>query len=204
MYLPPRFAGDDKVGLELIQAHPFATLISSGPQGLTIDHLPLVLSEGKIWGHLAYANPHWQSFNLSSMTAVFHGPHAFVDHQWYTHPGQQVPTWNYTAAHVEGPLTLYHDYASLMNILDKLQDRMNPGPSWASAAPEDLKLSLEKSIVGFSLEIRSLQTKLKLSQNRSEQDPFRVMNALKASPRAMDQEVGQLMENYFRREETKR
>lgn len=193
MYLPPRFAGDEKTGLELIQAHPFATLISNSHPDLLIDHLPLIYADGKLWGHLAYANPHWKSWEPAELTAIFHGPHAFVDHNWYTHPAQQVPTWNYAVAHARGPVTLHHDYATLMGILDKLQASLLPGPSWSEVAPADLKASLEKSIVGFSIEIRLLETKLKLSQNRSEQDPYRVMNQLLASPREADRQVGEMM-----------
>ena len=42
MYLPRHFAQDDPAQLQaLMQAHPLATLVSSGPDGLTADHVPL-------------------------------------------------------------------------------------------------------------------------------------------------------------------
>lgn len=193
MYLPERFAGDEKAGRELIAAHPFATLVGQTAAGVVIDHLPLVFSGSDLVGHLASANPFWRELNPQSVTAIFHGPHAFVDHRWYSEPANQVPTWNYAVAHVEGPILFHHDKAKLLEILDCLQSAIAPSPSWVERTPPALLESLETSIVGFTISIRSLTTKLKLSQNRSEGDPERVMKALAATGRATDLAVSELM-----------
>ena len=79
MYLPTQFkAKDAAIATQLIQAHPFASLISVDDEGLPfITHLPLHLDvaprnatvegageeEGAglvLLGHCAKPNPHWR------------------------------------------------------------------------------------------------------------------------------------------------
>ena len=103
MYTPPFYAGDREAGLALMRAHPFALLLTPGPQGLLATHLPLLIQEDPLVlkGHLARANPHWRFLEDADSLVVFSGPHAYVSPAWYqTHPS--VPTWNYAAVHAHG------------------------------------------------------------------------------------------------------
>ncbi len=66
MYMPPQFNSPNRAhACELMQSHPFASLISIGPDGAPfVTHLPLQLEidpdgqDLRLLGHLARANPH--------------------------------------------------------------------------------------------------------------------------------------------------
>src|SRR5262245_51348709 len=101
MYRPATFRADEpETAFGIIEAHPFATLVSAGGAGLVGDHLPLLLArdrgpKGTLFGHMARANPHWKEFaSGGEALAIFHGPHAYVSPSLYVDP-LNVPTWNY-------------------------------------------------------------------------------------------------------------
>ena len=68
MYVPTHFQQDDPAELRrLMRAHPFATLVTVGPDGAPFaSHVPiLVEDEGDalfLRTHLARANPQWKHF----------------------------------------------------------------------------------------------------------------------------------------------
>jgi transcriptional regulator len=185
MYLPKRFENQDWTqSLALMQKYPLATVISQTEQGPYISHLPLVVeaneSEISLVGHLARANPHWKVLEKGSVTVVFHGPQAYITPKWYVE--NDVPTWNYAVVHVKGRCSLIEDPAGIQKCLKDLSDfaeKDNSDP-WEFWIPEDLAAPgvLEKAIVGFSIQVESLQSKFKLSQNRSETDRAGVIRGL--------------------------
>ena len=73
-----------------------------------ISHAPLVFirseneeaTGGQLIGHFARANPHWKHLQNGKVTAIFHGPSAYITPQWYVK--NDVPTWNFATVHVEG------------------------------------------------------------------------------------------------------
>jgi DNA-binding transcriptional LysR family regulator len=53
MYLPKHFAEDDVAEMRaLMRAHPLATLVSHGADGLNANHIPLLLADALPWGRL--------------------------------------------------------------------------------------------------------------------------------------------------------
>src|SRR3982751_6540080 len=91
MYMPPQFnAKDPAIALDLMRAHPFASLISTDDEGLPfVSQLPLVASqdaEGQITilGHCAKPNPHWRYLEARPQAIVtFLGPHAYMSPSVY-------------------------------------------------------------------------------------------------------------------------
>ena len=73
----------------LIEAAAFATVVTNGPRGLAVSHLPFVLDRargenGTLISHLAKANPHSELIAEGRDTvAVFHGPHGYISSSWY-------------------------------------------------------------------------------------------------------------------------
>lgn len=201
MYLPAKFAVDEKIAPEFIRSYPFATLIAFDGTLPLINHLPLNYEDQALWGHMAFANSSWRAMKDRPVTAIFHGPHAYVDHRFYAEPHKEVPTWNYAVIHVTGVLRTLHERAELIAALDRLQKAMRPAESWAQHTPPDLARDgvLEKSIVGLRLEISEIQVKFKLSQNKNTENQDRVMAALTESPRADDQATARLMHQFYGR-----
>ncbi len=100
MYLPKHFAVDDPAILaQLIAEYPLATLVGSLESQIEANHLPLMLSsdKSKLYGHIARINPLVKiaSSNNANVTAIFHGPNAYVTPAWYPskqEAGKVVPT----------------------------------------------------------------------------------------------------------------
>lgn len=85
MYQTPHFR-EDRIDVlhNLIRAHPFATLVAFGQEGLIGNHLPFVLHDeltdnGTLRGHVARANPLWNNFNPTiDVLAVFQGADSYI------------------------------------------------------------------------------------------------------------------------------
>lgn len=199
MYLPRIFATEDAaLARRLVTAHPFATLVAvreGGPP--EIAHAPLLFAgEDRLVGHVARANPLAELARAGApVTAVFHGPDAYVSAAWYETPAEQVPTWNYAVVHAEGTLRALAA-AELPEALAALSARFEasePRPWRPEEADGALLEDLRRAIVGFEIRVTRLQAKLKLSQNRATGDRARVEARLAASPAPRDREVAAWM-----------
>lgn len=67
MYLPKPFeVNNQEEQLEFVKAFPFATLVTSGEDGLNAEHIPMLVhldGENRVFlrAHIARANPLWQN-----------------------------------------------------------------------------------------------------------------------------------------------
>ena len=188
LYRPAAFASSDQAAIaRLIDEHPFATLITTGPGEPQVSHVPLLhepepAPRGSLVGHVARANPHWRHIEQGASLAIFHGPHAYVSPSWYAEPAKHVPTWNYAVVHVHGRAELMTDRLATLAVLQRLIGRFEGGRN------EPWRLQLEGArldamvgaIVAFRIPIERVEAKLKLSQNRDDIDRRRVASALRA------------------------
>lgn len=117
MYLPAHFAVTDRAQLHgLMAAHPLATVVMQDGDGLSANHLPLVLDGkagewGVLRGHVARGNP-LAAADGSPVLVIFHGPQTYVspgDYATKAVDGRVVPTWNYAVVHAHGVLRTYPD-----------------------------------------------------------------------------------------------
>jgi len=193
MYLPRHFSEDDPAALAaLMAAHPLATLVHQGPQGLTADHVPLWhdAAGGRLLGHVARANPAWQQADGQPVLAVFRGEQAYVSPNWYPSKAEHhkvVPTWNYAVVHVHGRLRAVSDAAWLRRLVGLLTDRHEAGqpqPWSVDDAPAAFIEQMLAAIVGIEITIERLEGKFKLSQNRSTADRHGVADGLGDHPLA--------------------
>ena len=192
MYLPAHFEQNDPVALHsLMAAHPLATLVGQTAGALRIEHLPLHWHAGGahlpagLIGHVARANPVWRDLPEGSpVTAVFHGPQAYVSPSWYPSKrehGKVVPTWNYAVVHVEGRIHWTESPESMRAILDALtgsQESPRDHPWAVDDAPADYTTMMMRAVVGLRIEVESMQGKFKLSQNRNSTDRDGVIEGL--------------------------
>ena len=178
LYVPRHFAGTDADARALIEAHPFATLVTAAAGAPYVTHLPLLVEGDALIGHMARANPHWQQFGLGDTVAVFHGPHAFISRGWYPDAANNVPTWNFATAHVTGRPELL-DAAATRAAVEKLEARYEP-PSLPPIV-EAKKAGLINGIVGFRLPMAKIEVKLKFSQNKAAAEVQSLIAGLKAA-----------------------
>jgi transcriptional regulator len=188
MYLPKHFEATEETGREIMRAHGWALLISTGDDGAPFcTHLALLwhadgTPHGSLVGHMARANPHWKLFaNQASSMAMFWGPHAYVSPTWYT-PGAKVPTWNYVTVHAYGRPEIIEDTQGALDALAELAAAYEGKEGWnLDALPPGNAAAQTRGIVAFRMKLTKVEAKTKLSQNRELEDRTRVIARLEAS-----------------------
>ncbi|WP_395709907.1 FMN-binding negative transcriptional regulator [Reyranella sp.] len=202
MYIPKHFEGSENAGRQIMQAHSWALLMTTGEDGAPFaTHLSLLWQDdgsphGSLIGHMARANAHWKLFaRPADSLALFWGPHAYVSPTWYT-PGVKVPTWNYVTVHAYGRPQVIEDTAGALEVLGKLAHAYEGGgaDAWSlDRLPPGNAEAQTRGIVAFRMPLVRLETKLKLSQNRELVDRHRVIDRLTASDRQDSQETADWM-----------
>jgi transcriptional regulator len=205
MYTPPAFRDDDEESIRAtIRGARLAHLVTSTPAGLFATPLPLFLDDtegdhGVLYGHLAKANPQWQSEPVGEGLALFMGPEAYVSPSWYAtkqETGKVVPTWNYVAVEAKGPVEFFHDADRLLAAVKRLtsiHEAPRSSPWAVTDAPADFIASQLRGIVGVRMVITQLTGKRKMSQNRNQPDRQGVRKGLSASERDEDRLVSTLV-----------
>jgi transcriptional regulator len=175
VYQPPQFkAKDEAHALALMQAHPFANLISLDDEGFPfVTHIPLHLTQQNgqhvLLGHCAKPNPHWRFLQARPQALVtFMGPQAYMSPKVYPDP-TRVPTWNYLAVHAKVEATLLEERQAKDHLLKQLIGDHEPpyADQWRGLG-DDYQHKMLNGIVAFELRITELQCKLKLNQHRPE------------------------------------
>ncbi len=184
---------------DLIEANPWALLLSNDKQGPLATNLPLLLDRsrgrhGVLVGHVARANRHSQVLLHASTPAlaVFHGPAGYVTPSWY--PGRDMPgTYYYTAVHCYGRVRAHTD-GELEAALEGLNDRMErsiPGGWHMDEVPHSEITRRLPAILGFDLEIERLEGKFKLGQDEPKKDALAVAARFAASEDPRRRELGE-------------
>jgi len=183
----PRFnqMPDDEVRgfVAAVGTAQLVTVAADGAPDATF--LPVLWQGDRLVGHLARANPHWKAVvDGSPALAVVTGPDAYVSPSFYAtkrEHGKVVPTWNYSAVHLRGPVRVVDDPAWLRELVGALTDHHEASRDqpWAvEDAPATYVEKQLRAIVGVEMAVESVEAKAKLSQNRSEEDRAGVVAGL--------------------------
>jgi len=182
MYRPRAFAEDRPEELRAImQSCSLPVLVSTTRDGgavrMVATHLPLMLRGDTLVGHVARANPHWQTLDTTAESlAIFGGVNGYVSPSLYAtkkETGKVVPTWNYEAVHAYGRLEIIEDTARVLAVVSALTDHHEAprtSPWKVSDAPDDYIAAQLKGIVAVVLHITALHGVRKLSQNKTPAD----------------------------------
>lgn len=200
MYLPRHFSVTDLAAIAaFVDAAGAADLVTFDGARPVATLLPVIWERpagfaepgagagyGRLLGHLALANPQWQTAKPGALAlAIVHGPQAYISPSWYeskARHGRVVPTWNYQAVHLTGPLTVHQDpewLRSLVSRLTRRHEARSPRPWAVTDAPPEYVNGQLKAIVGVELTITAVEAKDKLSQNRSRLDQAGVVAGLR-------------------------
>lgn len=207
MYIPKPFEESRPEVLHaFIRQHPLATLIVSDAEGLSADHIPLLLRldagpSGRLVGHVARSNPLWRKAGDGiACLLVFHGVDGYISPSGYAskqETGKVVPTWNYEVVHVQGKIRAVEDPAALMEVLQALTGTHEAGQAapWHIAdAPPDYIERLLQAIVGIEIEIEHMVGKAKLSQNQPAPNQRSLVQALQDHDDRASQAMAQAIE----------
>ena len=203
MYLPKHFAEDDVAEMRaLMRAHPLATLVSHGADGLNANHIPLLLADsapwGRLQGHVARANPVWKDGQVGGeVLAIFHGHDSYISPSGYAtkaEHGKVVPTWNYVAVHAHGELRVIDDPTWVFAQISALTAANEAGlrQPWAvTDAPADYIEKMLGVIVGIEITINRLLGKWKVSQNQPAANQASLIAALEKASDPMAELIRQ-------------
>lgn len=193
MYIPHFNAMADVEVRDFVAAIGSAELVTVGSDGTPLATLlPILWSEdgGTVVAHMARANSHWRAIQPGSRAlAIVAGPQAYISPAWYAakaEHGRVVPTWNYSAVHLTGTLTVHDDLDWVRDAVTDLTVRHESPRTepWAvTDAPETYIDKNLKAIVGLEMIVEQVDAKAKLSQNRSDEDRARVVSGLRAEGR---------------------
>lgn len=186
MHPNPAFRHDDRELFEtLISEIGFGMVFASTPDGPRVAHTPLLSTgDGAIQFHLARGNAVTRYLTESSALIVINGPDGYVSPRWYD-DSEQVPTWNYVALELEGPVRRMDEdglNALLHDLSSQHEARVDGGTPWTMDKVPNAKLQkLRSAIVGFEMEVLAWRPTFKLSQNRPTEDRARVADGLEAN-----------------------
>lgn len=171
----------------VVDANPWATIISEGDVGLVASHY-VVLLDGErddltIVGHVGRPDDLIHGLGERELLVIFQGPHGYVSPGWYGDE-KAVPTWNYIAVNLSGVPEILSDDENL-EVLDRLVARFEgrmPEPRLMWERPNDPAFvqRLAAGTVGFRLTPARVVGKRKLSQNKPVETIEAVISALTA------------------------
>ena len=155
----------------LVEARGFALVVAVADGRPVSAAAPVMLAGSELRFHLSARSRCGEALKAGSKALVVVSlDDAYISPDWYAAQGQ-VPTWNYRAVEIEGPVRVLSD-SETTALLDDLsarhEARLAPKAPWTRAkmAPGAFEAMLG-GITGFSLTITRLEGTLKLSQNKS-------------------------------------
>jgi transcriptional regulator len=202
MYSPAYNRLEDRAELlDFMRANSFVVLVTGTGGELHASHLPVQIRVEKeqviLDMHMARANAQWKEFFDEEVMVVFSGPHAYVSPRWYEE-NERVPTWNYAAVHAYGIPKLIEDRTAKHANQRKLVAMLDPQwlPRFDALRQEYVDRMLD-GIVNFEIPVARLETRWKLSQNRSRDEQERIAAELDKSAESAERALAALTRRHL-------
>ncbi|SOB86557.1 negative transcriptional regulator, PaiB family [Sphingomonas guangdongensis] len=171
MHPDRRFHWDDRDAIRRFVADvSFGTLFAGTPDGPRVVHLPVVWENDEtLTLHVARGNAITRHLDDATGLFVVNGPDGYVSPSWYGLGPDEVPTWNYVAAELEGQVSrMDRDaLAAQVRLLTSVHEDRLPGESWT---PDKMDANrwerMLDAIVGFRLRVQAWRGTVKVNQNK--------------------------------------
>ncbi|HEX7761913.1 MAG TPA: FMN-binding negative transcriptional regulator [Caulobacteraceae bacterium] len=171
MHPAAAFAEHDQDALRAFVADKgFAVLAAQGERGPVTAHAAVIITGGALRFHLSAGNVMVPALAArSALVAVVTGPDAYISPDWYA-ASDQVPTWNYIAAEIEGEARAL-DRRGAAALLDDLsahfEAKLAPKPPWTRSKMTPARFeALLGGIQAYEMPIDRFEGTVKLSQNK--------------------------------------
>ena len=175
--------------LALAAARGFGVLCVNGAEGPLAAHVPFEIADGFVGLHLARSNPIVRAGLPCPAVMIVSGPDAYVSPDWYGVP-DQVPTWNYVAVHLRGTLEALPDEAlrpHLDRVSANFEGRLAPKIPWvADKMTEGVMNRMMRGILPFRLVLGSVESTVKLGQNKTEAARAAAARGIAGAPLGLD------------------
>ncbi len=185
MYKIPYYTEDDtKLVIEFMKENSFAMITGFGEMYPVATQIPLEVEEkdGKLLltGHLMKKTDHHIAFERNeNVLVLFTGPHCYVSASWYANP-QTASTWDYMSVHAKGKIKFTDEegtYEAIKAVTNKYEEVETIAAF--NNVPKEYKMQHIKAIVGFTIEVESLENVFKLSQNKTTAEKRNIIAKLK-------------------------
>lgn len=160
----------------------FGILFVATPEGPRAVHVPVLLDGERLRFHVSRGNQVRAALDAGARALfVATGPHAYISPEWYG-LDDRVPTWNYVAVELEGPVHALGPEA-LVGLVDELsaerEARLAPKPPWTRAGMSEGRFEgLLKAIAGFEMEVEAWRGTAKVDQDKPDAVRGRIADAL--------------------------
>lgn len=198
MYIPKsNVMADNAEIVSFMKRYSFATIITSKDNVPTATHLPFIIDQNEegivLISHFARANKQWEDLEATEILVIFTEPHAYISPAHYEKE-LNVPTWNYIAVHAYGRAKIIHEAEHVLKILEStiLNYEAAYKTQW-DGLPQEYKTKMAKGIVAFEIKVHDLQAKSKLSQNKTENEKQKIIEALSKSEASVERDVAEFM-----------
>lgn len=184
MHPNPAYRHADRALLEdIVEQVGFGTVFASTPDGPRVAHVPIVSTrDGAIQFHMAKANGLARHLDGATALAVVNGPDTYVSARWYDEPNSHVPTWDYLAVEMEGPVRQMAEEglrAHLEDLTGRHEARIADGEPWRMAEADPAHIDkLVRGITGFEMEVKAWRETIKLHQGKPERVRARIADRL--------------------------
>ena len=181
MYIPKHFKIQDQEQIEKFMAdNPFAILITASNGNIAASHLPIRrFNDGKLYGHLARANPQAEITETEPVYVIFSGPNAYVTPTWYQ-SDSNLPTWNYSAVHCRGKVAFIEDRQKVWLLLKEMVSLYERQTGWRLSEGKGHR-RLIAYIRFFEFIPTQIEVQFKFNQNKRSEDIAGVIEGLKSS-----------------------
>jgi transcriptional regulator len=196
MSYPPAWRSEDDAAaaIALVQAYPFALLISAhdGPRATRVPFVPDV-EDGRIVrlrAHLNGQNPQGAGVDGAPVLVVFSGPSTYVSPHWRVQPTRG-GTYDYEQVQIRGTARVVAEKDFFCRLIDDLSALIEPQyaevgdyPVWqTSMAPEGYIDRLFPAVRPFVIDVEAVEVISKLHQPFPIADRISVAEHLERSKR---------------------
>jgi transcriptional regulator len=171
MFKLPYFTEEnEETVFDFMQKNSFAIIAGITENFPVATHVPLDLKRDgdKIifTGHMMKNTDHHKAFSQNeNVLVIFNGPHCYVSASWYVKK-EVASTWNYIDVHAHGKIKFANEEQTkkiIKNITDKYE--LPESHAAFNKLPEEYVDRLVKAIIGFRIEVSTIENVFKLSQN---------------------------------------
>ncbi|HEX8263633.1 MAG TPA: FMN-binding negative transcriptional regulator, partial [Allosphingosinicella sp.] len=160
----------------------FGIVFVATAEGLRAVHVPALLDGESLRFHVSRGNlAHSALAGGGDALFVATGPHAYISPEWYGLE-DRVPTWNYVAVELEGPVRTL-DPEELIRLVDDLsaeqEARLAPKAPWTRGKMSPGRFEgLLKAISGFEMRVAQWRGTAKIDQDKPDSVRARIADAL--------------------------
>lgn len=174
---------DRELIIAFMKEYSFAMVTGIGENYPVATQLPLEIEEkdGRVFlkGHLMRKTDHHLAFEKNNNVLVlFTGPHCYVSAGWYNNPNT-ASTWNYMTVHARGKIIFTDEkgtYEAVKSVTNKYEGTETKAAF--NNMPQEYVKPLLKAIVGFCIEVETIENVFKLSQNKTREEKENIIKHL--------------------------